>query len=82
MNNENLPKEPISFEDALAKLEETIQRLEKGGLTLDDTTRMFEEGLSLARTCNKLLTSAELKVSRLQQDLAEEIALSEDPEYN
>jgi len=59
-----MPKQ-LSFEDALAKLEETVRRLEAGSLPLDEAVTLFEEGTRLARQCNERLEAAELKVSQL-----------------
>lgn len=57
----------VTFEDALAKLEETVHRLEEGNLPLDEAVALFEEGTRLARLCNEQLDAAELKVSQLVQ---------------
>jgi len=57
----------LSFEEALAKLEETVRRLEAGNLPLDEAVALFEEGTRLARLCNERLDAAELKVSQLMQ---------------
>lgn len=59
--------EEMSFEQALAKLEETVRRLEAGNLPLDEAVALFEEGTRLARLCNERLDGAELKVSQLVQ---------------
>jgi exodeoxyribonuclease VII small subunit len=61
-----MPKQ-LTFEQALAKLEETVARLEAGNLPLDEAVALFEEGTRLARLCNERLDSAELKVSQLTQ---------------
>ncbi|MSQ11747.1 MAG: exodeoxyribonuclease VII small subunit [Dehalococcoidia bacterium] len=55
-----------SFEDAFSRLEQTVQALESGGLTLEEATRLYEEGMRLARQCNELLSATELKIRRLQ----------------
>ncbi len=65
----------LTFEEALAKLNGTVQEMETGGLTLDDATRMFEEGMSLARRCSELLTEAELKISRIKTAYGEQMRL-------
>jgi exodeoxyribonuclease VII small subunit len=54
-----------TFEDAYAELEETVQKLEEGGLTLDELLALFERGMQLARVCNARLAAAELRVSQL-----------------
>ncbi len=63
-----------SFEDAFVTLRETVQALEAGNLPLAEATRLYEEGMRLAKACNELLTGAELKITKLQQDYAAEAA--------
>jgi exodeoxyribonuclease VII small subunit len=67
-----------SFEKAFSDLEATVRKLEDGHLTLDDATGLFEEGMKLARRCNELLSTAELKVTRLQTAFAEQMRLIDD----
>jgi exodeoxyribonuclease VII small subunit len=64
-----------SFERSFQKLEETVRRLEAGQLTLDEATRLFEEGMKLAKQCSELLSTAELKITRLQSGFAEQMNL-------
>ena len=59
-------EESLSFEDALNRLDETVQALEAGGLTLEDATRLYDDGMRLVRVCNQLLSKAELKVTQLK----------------
>ncbi|MBI4499003.1 MAG: exodeoxyribonuclease VII small subunit [Chloroflexi bacterium] len=54
-----------SFEDAFTRLEQTVQALERGGLTLEATLALYEEGMRLAHRCTELLDAAEVKISRL-----------------
>jgi exodeoxyribonuclease VII small subunit len=61
-----MPKQ-MTYEQALAKLEETVRRLEEGNLPLDQAVALFEEGTRLARLCNEQLDAAELKVKQLVQ---------------
>jgi exodeoxyribonuclease VII small subunit len=56
------------FEAALARLEEIVQELEKGDLPLDESLKLFEEGIKLSRVCNKRLEEAERKVEILIKD--------------
>lgn len=58
--------ESLSFEAAFQKLAGLVESLEKGGLTLDEATGYYEQGMSLVRRCNQLLNEAELKVRQLQ----------------
>lgn len=55
----------VKFETAVAKLEEIVRRLEGGDLPLDDSLKAFEEGIKLARVCEKLLNEAKGKVEQL-----------------
>ncbi len=53
------------FEKNLKRLEEIVAKLEKGELTLEESLKLFEEGIKLARTCEKALTEAERRVEIL-----------------
>lgn len=64
-----------SFESAFANLEEVVRKLEAGGLSLDEATKLFESGMKLATKCNEILSSAELKITRLQANFAEQMNL-------
>lgn len=55
----------ITYEQALAKLEESVRRLEKGELTLEDSLKAFEEGIRWSRTCEEKLSEAKGKVEML-----------------
>ncbi len=57
--------EDLSFEDALKRLEETVRALESGEVPLDDSLKIFEEGVALVKLCNSKLDNAEQKVSIL-----------------
>jgi len=63
-----------SFEEALKRLEEIVQKLEGGDLSLDESLSLFEEGISLSRFCTKKLAQAEKKVEKLLK-LGEEFKL-------
>ncbi|MBI5047449.1 MAG: exodeoxyribonuclease VII small subunit [Deltaproteobacteria bacterium] len=58
----------IKFEDALKRLEEIVDTLEKGELSLDKSLKIFEQGVRLSRLCNKMLDKAEKKVEILMRD--------------
>lgn len=55
----------LSFETALAELENLVRQLEQGELTLEDSLRQFERGVTLVRTCQGILREAEQKVEQL-----------------
>jgi len=56
------------FEAALARLEEIVQELEKGDIPLEQSLKLFEDGIKLSRICNKRLEEAERKVEILIKD--------------
>jgi exodeoxyribonuclease VII small subunit len=58
-----MPKE--RFEDALNKLEKIVSKLEEGDIPLEESLRLFEEGIRLSRFCNQKLDEAERKVEIL-----------------
>lgn len=57
-----------SFEDAMAGLEAIVAQLEKGECGLDQSLKLFEEGVKLAGRCEELLDQAEQKVNLLLAD--------------
>lgn len=54
-----------SFEDALKELEEVVQQLEGGETTLEESLKLFELGVSLARHCATKLDESEAKINIL-----------------
>ncbi|HOB22546.1 MAG: exodeoxyribonuclease VII small subunit [Firmicutes bacterium] len=61
-------EEKITFEEALARLEELVRSLEEGKLPLAESLAAFEEGVALLRRCTQELEEAEGKVEVLLQD--------------
>lgn len=61
-------KKSDQFEDALKKLQETVEKLEKGDLPLEEAMECFSEGMRLAHFCHKKLEEAESKVQMLLKD--------------
>lgn len=64
------PKTKQSFEDLYKQLEETVHRLEQGGLSLDDSLEAYEQAVALAAQCQQLLETAELRITRLRESFA------------
>jgi len=60
--------ENLTFEQAFAELEETVRKLEAGGLALEESLAVFERGQALAAHCNAQLEQAELKVRQLSPE--------------
>ncbi|HLV64428.1 MAG TPA: exodeoxyribonuclease VII small subunit [Polyangiaceae bacterium] len=57
--------EAATFEGALTRLGEIVERLEGGDLPLEESLKLFEEGVRLARTAQMRLDSAEKRVEEL-----------------
>ena len=60
--------EDLSFEEALAKLEEIVTQLEAGHLNLEQSLALFEQGQALAKQCDQQLSEASLRVEQLTAD--------------
>ena len=80
-----------SFEEQLMALESVVERLEQGELSLEESVRLFEEGMKLSDACKKELEAAEGKIQLLTQqrngamkavafDLEEDVEVAEDGE--
>ena len=54
-----------SFEEQMEALEEIVEELEKGELSLEDSVSKFEEGIKISKQCNKTLEEAEKKITIL-----------------
>jgi exodeoxyribonuclease VII small subunit len=67
----------MSFEDALAELEQIVRRLEAGQVKLDEAIGSYERGAQLKRHCEQKLTEAQQRVDRIV--LGPEGALSTEP---
>ena len=55
----------MTFEQQLSELETLVDKMEKGEISLEDSLSSFEQGIKLARSCQKSLKDAELKVKIL-----------------
>lgn len=68
--NEN---ETPNFESALSRLEQIVQRLERGELSLEESLVLYEEGIRLSRLCHTKLEEAEGKIELLMKDARGEL---------
>ena len=57
-----------NFETSIKRLEEIVQDLEKGDLTLEESLKVFEEGMSLITFCSQKLEEVEQKVTMLVKE--------------
>jgi len=69
-----------TFEDALHRLEEIVQRLEQGDVPLEQAMQLYEEGIALSRTCAGKLKTAELALKRLSKDAEGNFILTDEKE--
>ena len=60
-----MAEKQLSFEQAMARLEEVVKRLESGEGSLEEAMKLFEEGSKLSAKCTAMLDKAEQKVTRL-----------------
>ncbi|MBV9242247.1 MAG: exodeoxyribonuclease VII small subunit [Acidobacteria bacterium] len=73
-----------SFEQSLTDLEEIVTKLEAGDLPLEQSLKLFEEGIRLSRTCRDRITQAERRIEILMKETndgslgAKEIEFSEE----
>jgi exodeoxyribonuclease VII small subunit len=63
------PTAVAEFERSLDELEQLVQRMEKGDLSLDDSLQAYERGVALYRNCQTALEQAELRVRLLSDPL-------------
>ncbi len=68
-----------NFEDAYRRLETAVEQLSAGGLPLEESLRLFEQGMALANYCSTLLDRAELRVQQVGQLPPDELAAFLDP---
>jgi exodeoxyribonuclease VII small subunit len=73
-------KEPVepTFEQALRRLEEIVEHLEHGETPLDDSMKMYEEGIALSKVCIDKLSQAERRLKKLGKDMKGNFELFEE----
>ncbi|MHC2994445.1 MAG: exodeoxyribonuclease VII small subunit [Candidatus Atribacteria bacterium] len=67
--------EEIPFEDYLRKLERIVQQLEEGELTLDESVKLYEEGMSISKICLDKLNKTKQKIEQLVEEGEEKYSL-------
>lgn len=58
----------LSYEEAYEKLEDAVNALQDGRMSLEQALQHYEEGMKLAHYCNEILQKAELRVQQLSSD--------------
>ena len=61
-------EESLSLEEALVKLEETVERLQQEGVTLEESFRLYKQGMDYVKICSKTIDQVEKKVLMLNQE--------------
>ncbi len=64
-----MAKNKSSFEKDFERLEEITLKLESGEITLDESLKLFEEGVQISKSLIQTLNDAELKINQLKKDL-------------
>ena len=59
-------KKEIKFEEALEKLAEINEKLESEEISLDDSIKLFKEGIELSNFCQKKLDEAKLEIEKIE----------------
>lgn len=57
-----------TFETSLSSLEKIVRKLEEGDLTLEESLKLFEDGVRLSRECRERLNQAERRIEILMKD--------------
>lgn len=68
-----MAKKSPPFEESLTELEQLVERMEQGKLSLEETLKLFERGIQLTRSCQKALQDAEQKVRILSEEDGESV---------
>ena len=77
-DNLNKAELPQDFETALAQLEALVAQMETGTLALDQSLAAYEQGVELAKICQRRLDQAEQQVKVLQENLLKPLADTSD----
>ena len=62
----------MNFEKQMQKLQEIVEKLEKGDVQLDESLSLYEEGLKLSKNLKKQLTDFEKKIAELNVEEADD----------
>lgn len=57
----------VSFEKSIERLDAIVRSLEQGNVPLEQALKLFQEGTSLVKTCDEMLSEAELQVVKLMK---------------
>ncbi|HLB22635.1 MAG TPA: exodeoxyribonuclease VII small subunit [Dehalococcoidia bacterium] len=70
MAREQKQPKTATFEELYTRLEASVAKLEQGGLSLDESIALYEDGMMLARACQERLDAAEQRITKLHESFA------------
>ena len=68
-----MSKKKMSFEEALARIDEVIEALESKGVSLENSISLYEEAASLIKDCHSIISKAEGRVKKIVDKQTKEI---------
>lgn len=72
----------LTFEEALKELQNIVDKLETGQVTLEEAIEMYERGVRLSKYCIDKLTQAELRIKKIVKDELQGFTLLDFEDYN
>lgn len=57
-----------SFETSIKELEDIVEKLESGDISLEDSVELYEKGIHLKKYCEEKLKEVELKINKIKSD--------------
>ena len=69
-----------SLEGSLKRLEEIVETLEQGKVSLDEAVKLYEEGIALSKECAEKLKASELKIRKLAKSVGGDFEITESDE--
>ncbi|MEN3037631.1 MAG: exodeoxyribonuclease VII small subunit [Candidatus Kryptonium sp.] len=76
------PIENLTFEQALKELQDIVDKLETGQVTLEEAIEMYERGIKLSKYCIDKLTQAELRIKKIIKDQSQGFNLIDFDDFN
>tara|TARA_B100000131_G_scaffold323180_1_gene380324 strand:+ start:4508 stop:4756 length:249 start_codon:yes stop_codon:yes gene_type:complete len=74
-NNKEKNLEQITFEEAIKELENIVDDLERGEVSLEEAVSAYERGSKLKNICQERLNDARMKVEKIKQDESGQISI-------
>lgn len=67
--------EKVNFEESIGRLEDIVRRLEEENVPLEESIKLYEEGMKIGKKCRSILDQADKRISRLSEELERESGL-------